>query len=114
MLTRALCTAIVILTTSLLTACDGHAEPLKFPDLSGYTPVDIANYEIAFDNPGRQPTRTDYFLSPDGVVCLIDNGGAACLGNNLPGVAPVANPVTTVHYMDTQKASTNRQVHATS
>lgn len=80
-----------------------HADTPNFPDLSGYTPVDAQDYSIAFDNPGRQPTKTDYFLTPGGVVCVIDDGGAACFGNNLPSVPALANPESRVSYMDTQK-----------
>lgn len=80
-----------------------YADTPKFPDLGGYTPVNAQDYAIAFDNPGRQPTMTDYFLTPTGVICVIDDGGAACFGNNLPSVPPLQNPESRVSYMDTQK-----------
>lgn len=80
-----------------------HADTPKFPDLSGYTPVNTQDYAIAFDNPGRQPTMTDYFLTPSGVVCVIDDGGAACFGNNLPSVPALEDPNSRVSYIDTQK-----------
>lgn len=92
-----------MLAAALLNACTAHAEPPKFPDISGYAPVNAQDYQIAFDNPGRQPTRTDYFLSPDGVICVVEGGGAACFGNNLPTVPPLADQETQVSYMDTQK-----------
>lgn len=89
--------------TALVTACGESGKPPAFPDLSSYKPVDPADYQIAFDNPGRQPTEMVYFLSPGDVVCVVDSWGAACIGKNLPGVPPVSNPETRVHYMDSQR-----------
>jgi hypothetical protein len=79
------------------------ADTPKFPDLSDYTPVNAQDYAIAFDNPGRQPTMTDYFLTPNGIVCVIDDGGAACFGNNLPSIPALEDPDSRVTYIDTQK-----------
>lgn len=102
MTARALGICLGILTSSLVTACGGHAEPPRFPDLSRYTPVDMADYQIAFDNPGRPPNQIVHFLSPDGVICKVDYWDAACSGNNLPGLPSVPDPKVSIHYMDTQ------------
>lgn len=48
---------------AVLSGCTAHAEPSKFPDLSGYTPVNIADYRIDMTTPGH-PSSEIYFLTP--------------------------------------------------
>lgn len=99
-------TTAVFIAAGLLIGSYGpesRADTPKFPDLGAYASVNAQDYLIAFENPGWQPTMTDYFLTPSGVVCVIDDGGAACFGNNLPSVPALANPESRVSYMDTQR-----------
>ncbi|AYE99659.1 hypothetical protein C0J29_32365 (plasmid) [Mycobacterium paragordonae] len=72
---------------AVLSGCTAHAEPSKFPDLSGYTPVNIADYRIDMTTPGH-PSSEIYFLTPDGITCNFPIGAAQCRGNNLPGIPP--------------------------
>ncbi len=84
--------------TAAITACTAHAEPSKFPDLSGYTPVNIADYRIDTTTPGM-PSSQIFFLTPDGIPCTFSTGTAGCKGDNLPGVpAEDKDPFT---YIDT-------------
>ncbi|AGM26619.1 Uncharacterised protein [Mycobacteroides abscessus subsp. massiliense] len=70
-------------------ACNASADPLKFPDIASYTPVNIRDFEVPFVTPGRQPIAAYYFRTPDGIACrFFDPPSALCLGNNLPGVPP--------------------------
>ena len=78
---------------ALVGSCAAHAEPLKFPDLSGYAPANVKDYEILVPNPGREPDPTVYFLTPDSVVCKFTLDQASCSGNNLPAIPPApSNP----------------------
>jgi hypothetical protein len=97
---------VVVVSMTLLAAPnqpESRADTPKFPDLSHYTSVHPQDYLIAFDNPGRRPTRMTYFLSPHGVVCVIDGEGAACFGDNLPSVPAPDGRESRVTYIDTQK-----------
>ncbi|QBB84576.2 hypothetical protein [Mycobacterium avium] len=78
--------------------CGAFAEPSRFPDLSGYAPVNVIDYTITLPNPGRAPLNEVYFLTPDGITCDFSNPPAAgCTGNDLPGIAPPdKNPYTYV------------------
>ena len=96
----------ISLAAALLVAANhpySQADSPRFPDLSHYTSVHPQDYLIAFDNPGRRPTPMTYFLSPNGVVCVIDGEGAACFGDNLPSVPAPGGRESRVTYMDTQK-----------
>lgn len=62
----------------------------QFPDLSGYTPVDIADYRIDTTTPGH-PSSGTYFVTPDGVVCDFSTLQAQCSGNNLPAIPAAAS-----------------------
>lgn len=84
MTATALSFAVGVVGTVALSACTAHAEPSKFPDMSGYTPVNIADYRIDMTTPGH-PSSGIYFLTPDGILCVFPIGAAQCSGNNLPG-----------------------------
>jgi hypothetical protein len=86
-------TLVAIAALGLLVAgspAPSHAQTPRFPDLSGYTPVNVANYEVDTTTPGI-PSQAVFFLTPDGIICSIDPQGAGCTGNNFPAVPPVAN-----------------------
>lgn len=86
MLSKTLTAAAGIIIAAAATSCTAHAEPVKFPDISGYTPVNPQDYAIDTSSPGIPSTGT-YFLTPDGVICGFTPGlGAGCTGNNLPGI----------------------------
>jgi hypothetical protein len=90
MLAKTLAGAAGVLTTVVVGGCNAHADPPSFPDIAGYPPVNAGDYAITIDTPGISHTET-YFLSPNGVVCTVRPGsGAACAGNNLPGIPPAA------------------------
>lgn len=80
----------VLAGATLLTPGLAHADPPRFPDLSGYTPVAVSDYTIDVPNPGRPPLQTVYFLTPDGVICSFISDEATCRGNNLPAIPPAA------------------------
>ena len=101
-----LLTSITVLAASALSgACTAHADPPKFPDLSGYAPVNVNDYDISISNPGQPPDQTVYFLTPDGVICSFISGEALCRGNNLPSIPPApSNPnagITGVNWIGT-------------
>lgn len=54
---------------ALSSPCTAHADPAGFPDLSRYTPANVADYTIGLPNTGRAPLTTVYFLTPDGITC---------------------------------------------
>lgn len=76
-----------------LSACSAHADSPSFPDLSGYAPVNPADYAITYPNSGRPtPLQVIEFVTPDGVTCAFGNPpSAGCTGNNLPGIPPAAS-----------------------
>ncbi|WP_369830205.1 hypothetical protein [Mycobacterium sp. E1747] len=76
----------------MVSACNAQADPPSFPDLSGYAPVNPADYAITYPNSGRPtPIQVVAFLTPDGVACAFGNPlSAGCTGNNLPGLPPAA------------------------
>lgn len=76
---------------ALARTCVAHADALSFPDLSGYAPANVKDYEVLVPNPGRQPEPTVYFLTPDGIVCKFTLDQASCSGNNLPAIPPAAS-----------------------
>ncbi|GFG99132.1 hypothetical protein MTIM_50110 [Mycobacterium timonense] len=86
-------------------ACTAHADSPKFPDLSGYTPVNVKDYGISISNPGQPPDQTVYFLTPDGIICSFIANEALCRGNNLPAIPPApSNPaagITGVNWIGT-------------
>lgn len=95
-------------------ACAGHADPPTFPDLSGYAPVNPADYAVTYPNSGR-PTPLDVitFATPDGVICAFGNPpSAGCTGNNLPGMPP-ASPSSS-GYPRVNAISTGAGPHPTS
>jgi hypothetical protein len=73
-----------------LSAALAHADPARFPDMSGYTSVNIADYRIDTTTPGH-PSSGTYFVTPDGVICNFSTVQAQCSGNNLPGVPPAVS-----------------------
>jgi hypothetical protein len=87
-----------VLGAAVVSACTAHSEPSKFPDINGYTPVNIADYRIDTTTPGM-PSSQVFFLTPDGIPCTFSSGTGGCKGENLPGVpAEDKNPYT---YIDT-------------
>lgn len=86
----------ILITTAVAVVASGavsinstaHAGPPEFPDLGGYTSVDVHDYEIEIATPGMSHGQV-YFLTPDGITCAFGSPpGAGCTGNNFPGVAP--------------------------
>jgi hypothetical protein len=100
MITRLIAVTLLLVAAGMTSACDATAEPPsptdtsgrgnagKFPDMSSYSPASPDDYAQQLDNPGRPEKRTEYFFrTPDGVRCLFGQPpGAACYGNNLPGI----------------------------
>ncbi|ETB21372.1 hypothetical protein [Mycobacterium avium] len=91
MLAKTLAGVAGLVGASLLSPCTADADPPNFPDLSGYTPANVKDYEISVPNPGRSPDATVYFLTPDGIVCKFTLDQASCIGNNLPEIPPAAS-----------------------
>jgi hypothetical protein len=89
-----------VITTGLLVVCcraQSGAEPVRFPDIASYPPVDVHDYTIALPSPGRAPLDEVFFLTPDGIPCSFLSGTAGCKGDNLPGVqAKDKNPYTDI------------------
>jgi hypothetical protein len=123
MVTRLIAVFLLLMSAGLTSACTATAEPPPatetsgptnpgtFPDMSKYTPVNPDDYGQQLDNPGRPDKRTDYFFStPDGIRCLFGQPpGAACNGNNLPGIPPaVCDPAQQV--FEQNSISTSRGV----
>jgi hypothetical protein len=78
-----------IVGAALVSACNAHAEPPAFPDMSGYAQVDPKDYGVQSENPGRPyPLTLTFFLTPDGVLCDFLASQAQCMGNNFPGLPP--------------------------
>ncbi len=92
MLAKTLAGVAGLVGASLLSPCTADADPPSFPDLSGYTPVSVADYTLTYPNSGRPtPLRLVAFVTPDGVTCAFGNPpSAGCSGNNLPGLPPAA------------------------
>lgn len=86
--------ALVAVAATALLVVSGElpaqADTPRFPDLSHYTPVDVADYEVDTSTPGIT-AQAVFFLTPDGIICAIDPQGAGCTGNNFPAIPPVAN-----------------------
>ena len=63
--------AIVIGLGFSVVAChaESRAEPVNFPDLAKYAPVNAQDYTIALPNPGRAPDKEVFFLTPDEIPC---------------------------------------------
>jgi hypothetical protein len=78
--------------SAIVTSCTAYADPLTFPDISGYPPVNVADYTIGLPNTGRTPLDTVYFLTPDGITCDFFSGEAQCTGNNFPALPPAGAP----------------------
>jgi hypothetical protein len=80
--------AIVIGLGFSVVAChaESRAEPVNFPDLAKYAPVNAQDYTIALPNPGRAPDKEVFFLTPDEVPCALLSDSAGCKGDHLPGV----------------------------
>jgi hypothetical protein len=79
------------LVNALTTGPSARADTPPFPDLTGYAPVNVADYFIAVANTGRgEPIALVYFLTPnpDHLSCDIASGAAQCAGNDLPGIPP--------------------------
>ncbi|MGJ6125535.1 hypothetical protein QN239_23465 [Mycolicibacterium sp. Y3] len=90
MIAKALAVAAVTSGVAVLSAGISSANPPAFPDLSGYTPVDIADYRIDTTTPGHSSSGT-YFATPDGVICNFSSLQPQCRGNNFPAVPPAAS-----------------------
>lgn len=87
MIAKTLITTAVVAGTSVITACAVHADPPKFPDISGYAPVNVQDYTIALPNTGRAPLNVVYFMTPDGITCAFGNPpSVGCTGDNFPSV----------------------------
>lgn len=88
MITKALA-ATAAVVVAVVGACTAHADPPPFPDLSGYTPVNVADYQIDGSTPGIPATQV-FFLAPGGIDCDFQSGQAQCTGNNFPGIPPAS------------------------
>lgn len=70
---------------------NAQADIPAFPDLSGYTPVNVQDYAIALPNPGRTPIEDVAFVTPEGVQCSFlpgvggTQGSAGCTSDHFPG-----------------------------
>lgn len=90
-------TTLVIAMMGVLIAAgcrsESQADTPTFPDMGGYTPVDIADYEVDTTTPGR-PSSAVYFITPDGIICGFTEYPAAanCTAENFPGVPPLTDP----------------------
>lgn len=98
MTAKTIAVTVGLIGAALLSACTATAEPTttpteppkssdaaRFPDLSGYTPVDIADYRIDTTTPGIPSARV-VFLTPNGVSCSFPILAAGCTGRDLPGI----------------------------
>jgi hypothetical protein len=88
-----------VVGVAVLSACNASAEPhnSRFPDLSGYTLANIADYRIDTTSPGM-PSSGTYFLTPDGISCNFTSTQAQCTGNNFPAVPPAtSNPAAGIN-----------------
>jgi hypothetical protein len=97
---RAVIGVLAIATTPLLAGVaslpESHADTPKFPDMSKYTAVNVADYEVDASTPGIQATMV-MFLTPDNITCNFMNPpSAGCTGNNFPSVPPVVNGVSAI------------------
>jgi len=90
MIAKALAVATVIAGVAALSGATSSASPPAFPDLSGYTPVDVVDYRIDTTTPGH-PSSGTYFITPDHVVCNFSTLQPQCRGNNFPAVPPAAS-----------------------
>jgi hypothetical protein len=90
MIAKTLIVTAGVIGASLTAACNAHADTPHFPDIIGYTPVNVADYTIGLPNTGHAPLNTVYFLTPDGITCDFFSGQAQCTGNNFPAVPPAA------------------------
>lgn len=90
---RSAAVSLAVMFAGVCTSCTAAgADPLSFPDLNGYTPVNAGDYTLTYPNSGRS-TRLQLvaFMTPDGVACTFGNPpSAGCMGNNLPGIPPAA------------------------
>ncbi|KAA1251561.1 hypothetical protein F0Q45_03790 [Mycobacterium simiae] len=93
MTSRALAVAAWIIS-AVVTSCNARADTPAFPDISGYSPVNVADYTIALPNTGRAPLNMVFFLTPDGITCDFFSGQAQCTGNNFPAVTPATGAGT--------------------
>lgn len=82
------------IVSAVVTSCNARADTPAFPDIRGYSPVNVADYTIGLPNTGRAPLNTVYFLTPDGITCDFFSGEAQCTGNNFPAIPPAAGTGT--------------------
>lgn len=71
------------------------ADTPPFPDLSHYTPANVADYEIDASTPGIHATQV-VFLTPDNIRCSFSPPVAGCTGNNFPSVPPASKGVNNI------------------
>jgi hypothetical protein len=104
--------AITMMSLLAIVSCrtESAADTPKFPDMSGYTAVNVNDYAVDTSTPGISSTGL-YFLTPDGIICGIggDPSGASCTGNNFPAVPPVTNGVNSIG-TDTKLRTTNTPI----
>jgi hypothetical protein len=90
MIAKALAVTAVTCGVTAFGVGAASASPPIFPDLSGYTPVNISDYRIDTTTPGH-PSSGTYFVTPDGVICNFSSLQPQCRGNNFPAVPPAAS-----------------------
>lgn len=91
MISRTLAVAAGVLT-AFMTSCNARADAPAFPDISGYSPVTVADYTIGLPNTGRAPLNMVYFLTPDGITCDFFSGEAQCTAIIFPRSRQPAGP----------------------
>ncbi|OBB13373.1 hypothetical protein A5662_07400 [Mycobacteriaceae bacterium 1482268.1] len=104
--------AIAMTSLLVIVGCrtESQAGTPQFPDMSGYAPVNVKDYEVDTTTPGI-PSSGLFFLTPDGIICGIGGypPGASCTGNNFPAVPPVTNGVNSIG-TDTGLRTTNASI----
>ena len=88
-------TFVAVAVFCLTTPTTSWADTPKSPDMSHYTPANVADYEIDASTPGIHATQV-VFLTPDGIRCSFSPPTAGCTGNNFPSVPPVTNGVNNI------------------
>lgn len=66
--------AFAAILSAFMAGCNAHADTPKFPDINGYSQVNVTDYTIGLPNTGRAPLNTVYFLTPDGITCDFFSG----------------------------------------
>ncbi|GAB4924413.1 hypothetical protein MAHJHV45_47970 [Mycobacterium avium subsp. hominissuis] len=85
--------AFAAILSAFMAGCNAHADTPKFPDINGYSQVNVTDYTIGLPNTGRAPLNTVYFLTPDGIWGKEIHGIERCT----PGVGKANRVVRNVY-----------------